>query len=177
MPGLVFHSLVSQYFARYIRKEILLLMAFTYSDISTWMREYWNAYNEYAQNNATVSRMCDYFAPDLEFIPYTAQIAHMHTMKREDFFSILTGHPRGFERFTPEDIAIDERRGVVVSLLKAEIHDSKTATLLLTKRYLVHYKLVTDEDGKLKIKTILFFWEELLPGSLDVSEAFEGLPE
>ena len=152
-------------------------MAFTYEKIAEWMYEYWNAYNEYAQNPETVSRMCDYFTPDLEFLPYTAQISHMHTTKREDFFNILTGHPRGYERFTPEDMVIDERRNIVVALLKAEFHDSKTATLLLTKRYLVHYTLVPDEDGNPKIKKILFFWEELMPGSLDVTEAFKGLPD
>ena len=152
-------------------------MAFTYEKIAEWMYEYWNAYNEYAQNPETVSRMCDYFTPDLEFLPYIAQISHMHITKREDFFNILTGHPRGYERFTPEDMVIDERRNIVVALLKAEFHDSKTATLLLTKRYLVHYTLVPDEDGNPKIKKILFFWEELMPGSLDVTEAFEGLPD
>lgn len=61
-------------------------MAFTYEDITKWMKEYWNAYNKYAQNPETVLRMCDYFAPDLEFVPYIAQIAHMHTTKRDDFF-------------------------------------------------------------------------------------------
>lgn len=152
-------------------------MALTYENIAKWMQKYWNAYNKYAQNPETVSRMCDYFAPDLEFLPYIAQLSHMHTTKRDDFFSILTGHPRGYERFTLEDIVIDEQRNIVVALLKVEIHDSKTAKLLLTKRYLVHYTLVLDEKGNLKIKKILFFWEELLPGSLDVSEAFEGIPE
>jgi hypothetical protein len=48
---------------------------------------------------------------------------------------------------------------------------------LLTKRYLVHYTLVPDENNKPKIEKILFFWEELLSGAMDVSEAFEGLPE
>jgi hypothetical protein len=152
-------------------------MELTYENIAKWMHEYWNAYNEYAQNPETVSRMCDYFTPDMEFLPYVAQISHMHTTKRDDFFNILTGHPRGYERFTLEDMVIDEQRKIVVALLKVDIFDSKTATLLLTKRYLVHYTLVLDENSSLKIKKILFFWEELLPGSLDVSEAFEGLPE
>jgi hypothetical protein len=152
-------------------------MELNYKNIAKWMHEYWNAYNKYAQNPQTVSRMCDYFTPDLEFLPYVAQISHMHTTKREDFFNILTGHPRGYERFTLEDMVIDERRAIVVALLKAEIHDSKTATLLLTKRYLVHYTLVLDDNKTLKIKKIIFFWEELMPGSLDVSQAFEGLPE
>ena len=152
-------------------------MSFTYDTKAKWMHEYWDAYNQYAQNPETVSRMCDYFTPDLEFVPYTAKISHMHTTKREDFFNVLTGHPRGYERFTLEDMVIDEQRAVVAALLKAEFFDSKTATQLLTKRYLVHYTLVPDEHSKPKIKKILFFWEELLPGTMDVSEAFEGLPD
>jgi hypothetical protein len=150
-------------------------MEFTYDNILKWMKEYFKAYNAYAQNPETVSRMCDYFTPDLEFLPYTVQLEHIHTTNRDDFLRVLTGHPSGYEAFTLEDIVIDERRKVVVALLKAEIFDSKTVELLLAKRYLVHYQLVLDENNTIKIQKIQFFWEVLPPGALDVREAFEGI--
>jgi hypothetical protein len=150
-------------------------MEFTYDNIVKWMKDYFKAYNAYAQNPETVSRMCDYFTPDVEFLPYTAQLEHIHTTNRDDFLDTFTGHPSGYETFTLEDIVVDERRKVVVALLKAEIFDSKTAELLLAKRYLVHYQLVLDENSTIKIKKIQFFWEVLPPGALDVREAFEGI--
>jgi hypothetical protein len=146
----------------------------TYDNIMNWMKEYFQAYNAYAQNPDTVSRMCDYFAPDLEFFPYTVQLEHIHTTNRDDFLRVLTGHPPGYEAFTVEDLVIDEKRKCVVALLKADIFDSKTDELLLTKRYLVHYRLALDENNTLKIKKILFFWEVLPPGASDVSDVFEG---
>jgi hypothetical protein len=147
----------------------------TYDNILNWMKEYFQAYNTYAQNPDTVARMCDYFAPDLEFFPYTAQLEHIHTTNRDDFLRVLTGHPPGYEAFTVEDLVIDERRKCVVALLKAEIFDSKTEELLLAKRYLVHYQLVLDENSTIKIQKIQFFWEVLPPGALDVRDVFEGV--
>ena len=148
-------------------------MELTYENIVKWMKEYFKAYNAYAQNPKTVSRMCDYYATDLQFIPYIAGLEH--TDKRDDFLNILSGHPSSYETFTIEDIAVDERRKVVVAMLKAEIFDSKTVKLLLAKRYLVHYQLVLDESNALKIQKIQFFWEVLPAGALDVHEAFRGM--
>lgn len=151
-------------------------MELTYDNILKWMKEYFETYNSYAQNPETVHRMDKYFAPDMEFFPYVASLKGPEgsVNNREDFYKILAGHPSSYETFEPEDIVIDERRGVAVVLLKVQVFDSKTKKVLLRKSYLPWYKLILDENRNFKIKTIRFFWEVMPPGTLEVNELFSG---
>ena len=140
-------------------------MELTYDNIVNWMKDYFKAYNAYAQDPRTVERMCEYFTPDVHFIPYVAAFGgpERAVTNRDDFFRMFTGHPSVYERFEPEDIMVDEKRKVVVALLKVELFDTKTGEVLLRKSYLPRYQLVLDEDNNIKIKTILFFWEAMPP--------------
>ena len=151
-------------------------MELTYDNILNWMKEYFEAYNAYAQNPETVERMNDYFAPDMEFIPYVASLKGPKgsVTSRDDFYRILAGHPSSYETFVPEDIVIDEKRSVVVVLLKVQVFDSKTEEVLLRKSYLPWYQLILDENNTIKIKKIQFFWEVMPPGTLEVNELFNG---
>jgi hypothetical protein len=147
------------------------IMKPTYDEMVMWMKDYFAAYNAYAQNPATVGRMSDYFTADVHFVPYVSAFggpAHTVT-SRDDFFRMFTSHPTVYERFEVEDIAVDERRMVAVALLKVALFDSKTNDVLLRKHYLPRYQLVLDEKGTLKISTILFFWEATPP---EVDEAY-----
>lgn len=148
-------------------------MELSYEKIKKFMADYFKDYNAYAQNPKTVSRMRNYFAPDLEFIPYVAKLEHIRSTSCEQFLRVLSEHPAGYEVFTIEDLVIDERQKTVVALIKAEIFESKTDKFLLTKRYLVHYQLVLDENKTIKIKKIRFFWEVLPAGALDVNDVFD----
>jgi len=89
--------------------------------------------------------------------------------RRDDFFRMFTSHPTVYEKFEVEDLAVDERRLVVVALLNVRLFDSKTNEVLLRKHYLPRYQLVLDDSGTLKISTILFFWEAFPP---EVDEAY-----
>ena len=91
----------------------------------------------------------------------------------EEWYKVLLSHPSGYERLTPEDIIIDERRMVVVVMIKAEISDSKTGEVLVTKRYFARYPLVVDEDNKIKIRKLQFFWEVLAPGAMEIDDVFD----
>jgi len=148
-------------------------MEFKYDVVVRWFREYFDSYNKYAQNPATVDKMSAYFAPDMVFKPYVAALGKGVT-SRADFYRILAGHPSAYEQFTPEEFVVDERRRSVVVLLKAEVFDSATKKSLFAKRYLPYYQMVFDAAGDLKIKNIHFFWEELPHGALDVHTAFNG---
>ena len=136
-----------------------------YNDIVRWMKEYFAAYNAYAQNPETVHRMRDYFTEDVRFVPYISAFGGPENAVngRDDFFRMFTGHPTVYEKFEVVDIAVDERRMVVVALLKVALFESKTNEVLLRKHYLPRYQLVLDEEGVLKISTILFFWEAMPP--------------
>ena len=107
--------------------------------------------------------MDEYFAKDFVFNPFIAHVGKV--AGRENWYKVLTSHPSGVERLTPEDVVIDERRQTFVAQIKAELSDRDTKELLLTKRYLARYPLV-EEDGKMKIERLDFFWEILPVGAL-----------
>jgi len=133
----------------------------TYDGIVKWMREYFDEYNRSAQDAATVHAMDTYFAPDLTFIPYMSVFGGPENAihSREDFYSMLTGHPQDYERFVVHDIFVDEKRMVSVAFLQATIYDSATDKVKIQKNYLPLYELKLDEAGDLKISLIRFFWE------------------
>jgi hypothetical protein len=146
-------------------------MEFTYEGIVKYMKEYFEAFNAYGQNPETIHRMDEYFAPDFEFLPYVATIPKVKGL--DAWYRVLLSHPSGYEKLTPEDIVIDERRKVVVTMIKAEIMDSKTREVLVTKRYFARYPLVLDENNKIKIKNLQFFWEVLAPGAMEIDDVFD----
>ena len=145
-------------------------MELKYDTIVKYMKDYFETFNKYGQDPQNIHRMDDYFAADLEFRPYVAGVGH--TSGRDEFLRVLLSHPSGIEKLTPEDILVDEKRGVAVVLIKAVISDSKTRKALVTKRYFVRYPLALDENNSIKIKKIQLFWEVLPPGALEISDVF-----
>ncbi len=146
-------------------------MELTYENIAKYMDDYFETFNAYGQNPDTIHRMDDYFSPDFEFLPYIATIPRV--VGRDEWYRVLLSHPSGYERLTPEDMVIDERRKVVVMLIKAEIMDSTTKEVLVTKRYFARYLLVLDENNTIKIKKLQFFWEVLAPGAMEIDDVFD----
>jgi hypothetical protein len=145
-------------------------MEITYDTILKYMKDYFKVFNKYGQDPKTIHRLDDYYAPDLEFSPYVAGIGH--SKGREEFYRILLSHPSGYEKLTPEEIVVDEKRMMAVVLIKAEISDSLTGEILVTKRYFVLYPLALDKDNTLKMKKILLFWEVLPTAALEISDVF-----
>ena len=137
----------------------------TYEEMIKFMEDYFNAYNNYAQNKATVNKMSDYFTPDVQFIPYMRVFGGPDNAvtSREAFFQMFTGHPANYEKFKVEDVVVDERRMVATALLDVTLYESKTNKVMVRKHYLVRYKLVLDDRNTLKIRKILFFWEATSP--------------
>jgi hypothetical protein len=137
----------------------------TYDTIVEWLKEYFAAYNAYAQNPETVHKMSDYFTEDVRFVPYISDFGGPENAvtSRDDFFRMFTSHPTVYEQFEVEDIVVDEKRMVAVGLLDVTLFDAKTNEVLVRKHYLPRYQLVLDREGKLRISTILFFWEAMPP--------------
>lgn len=145
-------------------------MTMTYNEITAWIEEYFAAFNAYGQNPDTIHRMDEYFSKDFVFNPYIAHVGKV--AGRDEWYKVLLSHPSGVERLTPEDVVIDERRQAFVAQIKAELSDRDTEELLLTKRYLARYPLV-EEEGKMKIERLDFFWEVLPAGALEIDDVFE----
>ncbi len=137
----------------------------TRDEIVKWMNDYFATYNDYAQSAETVHHMDEYFASDLTFIPYMSVFGGPDNAitSRQEFYDMLTGHPEDYERFVVEDVYVDEERMVSVTFLQATIYDTATDEVKVQKHYLPLYELILDAEGKLKIKTIRFFWEASPP--------------
>jgi len=137
----------------------------TYDEIVKWMNDYFDEYNASAQSEETVHRMDEYFAPDLTFIPYMYVFGgpDQAIKSREDFYSMLTGHPEDYEKFFVHDIFVDDERMVAVAFVRATIFETATDRVKVQKDYLPLYELKMDEDGELKIALIRFFWQAVSP--------------
>ena len=147
-----------------------------YDEIVKFMNDYFNTYNTYAQNEKTVHRMDDYYMPDVVFVPYVAAFGGPKNAltKREDFYRTFIDHPTRYEQFEGYEIAVDERKMIAMALIHVALFESGTDRELLKKHYLVQYHLRLDDENKLKIKKILYFWETLAP-ELDAEYGVENL--
>jgi hypothetical protein len=150
-------------------------MELTYDNILSWMKEYFKVYSTYGQDPETADRMNDYFAPDLRFIPYIAAIGGPAGgfKSRDEFIHTAKSHSSWYEKLTPEDITVDERRKVAAVRFGMEVINRKTGELAVKKSAMAHYELVLDENNTIKIKTIRFFWEVLPPGVPEFYDLFE----
>ena len=150
-------------------------MNLTYDDILNWMKEYFTVYSTYGQDPETADRMEDYFAPDLRFIPYIAGIGGPEGgfFSRDEFIRTAKSHSAWYEKLTPVDITIDERRKVTAVRFGMEVVNRKTGKVEVKKSAIAHYELILDENNTIKIKTIRFFWEVLPPGVPEFYDLFE----
>jgi hypothetical protein len=147
-------------------------MEFTYDNIVKWMKEYFEVYSNYGQEPETADRMKEYFAPDLKFMPYIAPLGGPEGgfRSRDEFIQTAVAHTGWYEKLTPLDITVDDRRKVVVVIFNIDVYDRKTGKVAVKRSAIAHYYLVLDEKNTIKIKTIRFFWEVLPTG---VPEFFE----
>jgi hypothetical protein len=150
-------------------------MELTYDNIVGWMNKYFTVYSTYGQDPKTAHRMNDYFAPDLRFIPYIAALGGPEGgfTSRDEFLRTAKSHSSWYEKLTPEDITVDERRKVAAVQFGMEVINRKTGEVAVKKSAMAHYELVLDENSTIKIKTIRFFWEVLPPGVPEFYDLFK----
>ena len=147
-------------------------MELTYDNMVRFMEEYFPLYSEYGQDPATVHRMKDYYTPDFVFTGYVGFPEPLVYPSRDAFLAFDLSHPSTYERLTPEDMTVDERRKVVSVVIKFEFIDRKTGQVLVEERGLTKYQLVMDANDTIKIKQFLFFPQRLAPGILSGTDLF-----
>jgi hypothetical protein len=130
-------------------------MEFRYDDMLAFMERYFRDYSAYGQDPKTQHRMSEYFAPELEFIPYDGN-PPFHG--REEFLKVNT-HPPIQETLTQGELAIDERKGIVAAMVKTELKHKASGEIRLSAWFNAFYYLKPDEDGSFRIKKIVFFFE------------------
>lgn len=150
-------------------------MELNYENMMNFMLEYFPAFVKYGQNPNEKHRLHEYFAKDFDFFPYFHGVGQV--TDRDVFLTQMSSHPSCREEMEPDEIFIDEKRHVAVALLSARIVDAASNEVLVSKKYCPIYWLGL-EDGKIKIKKIRFFWEQLAAGETDVLDAFtrDGRP-
>ena len=152
-------------------------MELTYDNMVAFMQDYFPVYSDCGQDPATVHRMKDYFAPDLVFTGYMGFPEGLLIYPdRQAFLDFDVSHPWVYERLTPEDMTVDERRKVVFVIIKFEFVDRRTGQVLLEDRGVTQYHLVVDEKESIKIKKLLFFPIRLVPGALSGDDLFAKDP-
>ncbi len=151
-------------------------MELTYDNTVKWMTEYFETYSRYGQEAATASRMNNYFAEDLRFIPFIAGLGGPEGgfRSRAEFIRTAVAHTGWYERLTPLDMTVDERKKTVVVLFNIDVHDRQKNEVVIKRSAIAHYSLALDDKGSPRIKTIRFFWEVMPKGA---PEFFELYPE
>jgi hypothetical protein len=144
----------------------------TYDEVLTFMEEYFPVYSEYGQDPATSQRMHEYYAADFVFTGRVGYPEPVVYPSAEAFVKFDVSHPSSYERLTPEDLAIDVKRGIAYATLKFEFIERATGRVLAVERGVSRYQLALDTQGAIKITSIDFFPERLPPGSLSGAEIF-----
>jgi hypothetical protein len=148
-----------------LQKEVIPV-EFTYDDIVAFMERYFKDYSLYGQDPKTQHLMEEYWAPDLEFIPYLK--GQEPILGREQFYKVNT-HPPIQETLTRGQMVVDERRKVVAALVKTELKHKASGEVRLDAWFNCIYELKVDENNTLKIAKMLFFFE-CMPETANVQE-------
>jgi hypothetical protein len=146
----------------------------TYDSIVEFMERYFPAYSDHGQDPATVRQMCDYYAPELVFTGYVGSAEPTVFSDRASFLGFDVSHPSSYERLTPEEIVVDERRKQVFAIIRFEFIDRKTGAVLAQERGATLYTLKVDGQGAIKITSLVFFPQRLPPGVLSGAEIFRS---
>jgi len=147
-----------------------------YDEIVKWINEYFQTYSTVGQDPKTADRMEKYFAPEMRFIPFIAALGGPQGgfKGRDEFISKAKAHPSWFEKLSPIEIIVDEKKLEVAVLFGMQVMNRKTNEVAVKKSAFSHYELMVDEKNTLKIKTIRFFWEILPPGVPEFYDLFKG---
>lgn len=147
-------------------------MGLTYDEMLAFMLDYFPAYSQYGQDPAVVERMHDYYTPDFVFTGYVGLSEPKIYPDRASFLEFDVSHPSSYERLTPVDMTIDERRKTVFAIIKFEFIDTATGAVLAEELGATQYQLVVGEDGAIKVSSFVFFPQRLAPGALSGVEIF-----
>jgi hypothetical protein len=147
-------------------------MELTYESMVKFMEEYFPVYSEYGQDPATAHRLNDYYTPDFVLTGYVGFPEPLVYTSRDAFLAFDVSHPSSYERLTPEDMTVDERRKTVFVIIKLEFIDRKTGEVLVKERGATQYQLVLDQNDRIKVKSFVFFPQRVAPGILTGTDVF-----
>ena len=123
-----------------------------YSDIISFMEEYFPAYNQYGQTPETQHLMDRFYAPALSFDDGVVT-------SRKQWYERCLAHPDVQDKLTLEHLFVDERQNEVGALLRTQAIERKTGKVLVELKMNVLYNLEIGQNRDIKIKRVRVFLE------------------
>ncbi len=125
--------------------------------IESFMKNYYNAYNQLAQDFETIDMMDEYWAPDFQVVIYFPfpeyPVLDLQTWK----MFLASGHLTIKETLIPTETVIDTRSMKVTSKLKVTHTERNNNELVVALEGVGIYDLEMDSSNNLRIVKMQFF--------------------
>jgi hypothetical protein len=131
-----------------------------YKKIEAFMLDYFNAFNLYAQDAATIDKMDEYWAPEFFSVQYLPlpQYPVMDLVTWKNFMVFV--HLNVLETLTIEEMSIDTETMSVVARISINFNDRFSGALMLHVDGIAFYNLKVDEQKKLKITCLRLYFAD-----------------
>lgn len=149
-------------------------MELTYDDMVRFMDNYFADYNKYAADPETLPKMLKYYIPDIQLYSYTLEPERPFGL---DKILRAMRHPGLHEEFKPNYYVVDTERKVVVVQMQNKFTEIAIQKSYPPKELSVHYHLLQESGGDIKISKILFFTEVRSPDDVNMMEIMKKYRE
>lgn len=122
-----------------------------------FMKNYYKAYNQYAQDAETIDMLDSFWAPEFVAVAYFP-LPEYPRMDLEFWKGFLVmGHLQALEKLESEEIIVDTQKMKVVIKVNVKHFDRFSGALLLELQGVGMYDLKIDANNSLKITSMKFF--------------------
>jgi len=132
-------------------------MELTYANIEAFMKKYFEYYNKYSQDEATIDKMDEFWGPEFQSTAYfyrsNGKWPLMHATGREFRDMICSAHKEMGELLNPVDMFIDERKKQVGVLLRIEKKLLKTGEKA-SFTAIALYKVMLTAKGTMSLRSL-----------------------
>lgn len=132
-----------------------------YKKVEEFMAEYYNAYNLYAQDAATMDLMDEYWAPEfvsMQYLPLPEcpLIMDLPTWK----FFLVGAHLNLLETLNLEELSIDTKNLSAVARVNIDFNDRMTGALVLNVDCIAFYNLKVNKKNKIQITGLKLYFAD-----------------
>lgn len=129
-----------------------------YQKVEQFMAEYYNAYNMYAQDAATIDLMDEYWAPEftcIQYLPLPEPLV-MDLFTWKNF--LVFAHLNVLETLTLKELSIDTKNLSVVARLSIDFNDRTTGALLLNVDCVGYYNIKVGKQNDIRITCLKLYF-------------------
>jgi hypothetical protein len=132
----------------------------SYHKVEQFMEDYYNDYNLYAQDAATIDLMDEYWAPEfisIQFLP-VPQYPVFDLITWKNFLVFV--HLNLLETLTVDEMSIDTKKLTVVARLSIDFNDRYSGALVLHVDAIAFYNLKVDKKNKLEMTFLKLYFAD-----------------